>query len=59
MTMYSINASRTIDYEFEIEANSEQEAIAIMNTIELSENAEEYAYNWYPMQVIEINGKDK
>jgi len=57
--MYSINASRTIDYEFEIEANSEQEAIAIMNTIELSENAEEYAYNWYPMQVIEINGKDK
>jgi hypothetical protein len=54
MTKYTITASREIYYEFIIEAESETEAIEEMNRIELSENVEEYAYDWFPLEVTEI-----
>jgi hypothetical protein len=55
MPKYTIIAKRETLYEFEIEANSEEEAIEEMNRIELSENVEDYAYDWYPLEVDEIN----
>jgi hypothetical protein len=54
MTKYTIEASREIYYEFVIEADSEAEAIKEMNRIELSENVEDYAYDWFPLEVTEI-----
>ena len=46
MTEYKIVASRKVFYEFEISANSKEEALEEMQRIDLYENAEEYAYNW-------------
>ena len=58
MPLYTITASREIYYEFNIEADSEAEAIQEMNRIELSENAEDYAYDWFPLEVTEINEEE-
>lgn len=55
MPKYAIIAKRETLYEFEIEADSEEEAIEEMNRIELSEDVEEYAYDWYPLEIDEIN----
>ena len=54
MTLYKILAKRETLYEFEIEANSEDEAILIMDNIQLTEDVENYAYDWYPIEVDEI-----
>lgn len=54
MPKYNIIASRKTYYEFAIEADTEAQALEEMNRIELSENAEDYAYDWYPLEVDEI-----
>ena len=54
MPKYNIIASRKTYYEFSIEADTEAQALEEMNRIELSENAEDYAYDWYPLEVDEI-----
>jgi hypothetical protein len=58
MSLYRITATREIHYEFEIEAESEQEALDEMNRIELSENVEDYAYDWYPLEVTDIEEEE-
>jgi hypothetical protein len=58
MPLYTIIASREIYYEFNIEADSEAEAMQEMNRIEVSENAEDYAYDWFPLEVTEINEEE-
>ena len=55
MTKYMINAYREIYYSFEVEADNVDNAIEQMRTIELTENVEDYAYDWYPLEVDEIN----
>jgi hypothetical protein len=59
MPLYNITASREIYYEFEIEAESEAQAIEEMNRIELSENVEEYAYDWFPLEVTDIEEEEE
>jgi hypothetical protein len=59
MTLYTIIASRETVYEFNIEADSEAEAIEEMNRIELNEDVEEYAFDWYPLEVTEINEEEE
>jgi hypothetical protein len=54
MPKYNITASRETYYEFEIEADTEIEAIEEMNRIEISENVEDYAYDWFPLEVTDI-----
>jgi hypothetical protein len=54
MPLYTIIAKRETLYEFNIEAGSEQEAIDEINRIEIAEDVEEYAYDWYPLEVTEI-----
>ena len=54
MTKYMINAYREIYYSFEVEADNVDKAIEQMRTIELTENVEDYAYDWYPLEVDEI-----
>ena len=54
MPLYTITASRETFYEFQIEAESEGEAITEANRIEVSENVEDYAYDWMPLEIIDI-----
>ena len=58
MTTYRIIAKRETWYEFPIEANSEQEAIEKMNNIEIVAHSEEYAYDWFPLEVQEIQEEE-
>ena len=50
MPKYTILAKREIRYEFIIEAESEEEALEEINRIEISEDVEEYAYSWNPLE---------
>lgn len=59
MPLYTIIAKRETHYEFNIEADSEQEAFDEMNRIESVEDVEEYAYDWYPLEVTEINDDEE
>lgn len=58
MTLYTIIASRETIYEFNIEADSEAEAIEEVNRMELNEDIEEYAYDWYPLEITEIEEEE-
>ena len=58
MPLYTIIAKRETIYEFNFEAESEEEAIEEINRIELNEDIEEYAYDWYPLEITEINEED-
>jgi hypothetical protein len=59
MPLYTIIAKRETLYEFNFEAESEEEAIAEMNRIELNEDVEEYAYDWYPLEIDEISEEEE
>jgi hypothetical protein len=59
MTLYTIIASRETIYEFNIEADSEAEAIAEVNRMELNEDVEEYAFDWYPLEITEIEEEEE
>ena len=54
MPKYIITASREIFYEFEIEAESEGPAIAEVKRIESDQNFESYAYEWSPLEFIDV-----
>jgi hypothetical protein len=58
MPKYVIIAKRETIYEFQIEANTEDEAIEEMNRIEISEDVEEYAYEWYPLETTKIEEQE-
>jgi hypothetical protein len=58
MPKYTITASREVFYEFDIIADSKEEAIQEMQRIDLFENAEDYAYNWAPLQVVSDEEKE-
>jgi hypothetical protein len=59
MTLYTIIATRETQYEFSIEADSEAEAIAEVNRIELEEDIETYAYDWYPLEISDIEEEEE
>ena len=58
MPLYRITATKETRYEFDIEAETEQEALDEMNRIELTENVEDYAYDWYPLEVTDIDEEE-
>jgi hypothetical protein len=59
MPLYTIIATRETQYEFNINADDEASAIEEVNRIELNEDVEEYAYDWYPLEVTEINEEEQ
>lgn len=59
MPLYTIIATREVQYEFNINADDEASAIEEINRIELNEDVEEYAYDWYPLEVTEINEEEQ
>ena len=58
MPLYTIIAMREVHYEFNIEAEDEASAIEEINRIELNEDIEEYAYDWYPLEITEIEEEE-
>ena len=58
MPLYTIIAMRDVHYEFNIEAEDEASAIEEINRIELNEDVEEYAYDWYPLEITEIEEEE-
>ena len=54
MNKYTITACREVFYEFEIEADTEDEAIAEVQRIELEDDVEVYAYDWYPLEITDV-----
>lgn len=58
MPLYTVIATREVHYEFNIEADDEASAIEEINRIELNEDVEEYAYDWYPLEVTEIEEEE-
>ena len=54
MPLFDITATRETIYEFSIEADTEEEALAEVNRIELEEDIESYAYDWYPLEITDI-----
>jgi hypothetical protein len=59
MPMYTILATRETQYEFQIEADDEAAAIAEVNRIETAEDVEEYAYDWYPLEISDIEEEEE
>lgn len=59
MPLYTITATRETYYEFNIEAESEGEAIAEVNKIELSPEIETYAYDWLPLEITDVTGEEE
>jgi len=59
MPMYNITAKRETLYEFSIEADSENEALEQIESIELGEDIEEYAYDWYPLEITDIEEEEE
>jgi hypothetical protein len=54
MSKFTILAKRETLYEFQIEAETENEALDEMERIESAEDVEDYAYQWFPLEVSEI-----
>ena len=54
MPVYEIVATRETYYEFSIEADTEEQALAEVERIELGEDVEEYAFDWYPLEITDI-----
>jgi len=54
MPLYRIAAMREVYYEFDIEAETEKQALEEMAIIEQSKKIEQYAYDWFPLEVTDI-----
>ena len=59
MTLYTIIATREVQYEFNIEAEDEASAIEEVQRIELSDDVESYAFDWYPLEITEIEEEEE
>ena len=58
MPLYRIAAIRETHYEFDIEAKSEAEAIEEMNRLELTKDVENYAFDWFPLEITDIEEEE-
>ena len=56
--LYNIVAKRETYYEMAIEANSQEEALAEMERRSIYEDIEEYAFDWYPLEVTDIEEEE-
>jgi hypothetical protein len=59
MTKYVIIAKRETMYEFQVEADSENDAISQVEQIELTEDIENYAYDWFPLEIEDIEEEEE
>ncbi len=57
--MFKIEATRETQYDFEIEAETEEDALAEIERIERDEDVEVYAIDWYPLEVQSIEEEEE
>ena len=58
MPNYTITSKRETFYSFDIEADSEEQALEKMLQIELTKDLEEYAYEWFPLELIDVEEEE-
>jgi hypothetical protein len=58
MPIFKIEATRETVYEFEIEAETMEEAEDQIRQIELTDEVENYAYDWYPLDITSIEEEE-
>jgi hypothetical protein len=54
MPLYTILATRATNFEFVIEADSEEEALTEMHRIDTTQDSDEYAYEYSNFNVTDI-----
>lgn len=59
MPLYTIQASRETYYEFQIEAEDQEAAEAEVSRIELEEDVEAYAYDWFPLEITDVEEEEQ
>jgi len=59
MPIFKIEATRETTYDFEIEAETEEEALSEIERIEREEDVEIYAYDWYPLDITSIEEEEE
>jgi hypothetical protein len=59
MPMFKIEATRETQYDFEIEAETEEDALAEIERIERDEDVEVYAIDWYPLEIQSIEEEEE
>jgi hypothetical protein len=59
MPLFKIEATREVYYDFEIEAETEDQAIAEIERIERDEDVEIYAIDWYPLEIQSIEEEEE
>ncbi len=57
--MFKIEATRETQYDFEIEAETEEDALAEIERIERDEDVEVYAIDWYPLEIQSIEEEEE
>ena len=59
MPRYTVTATRETVYEFEIDAEDEEDAEDQIRQIELEGDIEVYASDWYPIEVESIEEEEE
>lgn len=60
MPKYTITATRETVYEFEIDAETEEDAVDQIRQIEMSgDDVEQYANDWYPLEIDSIDEEEE
>ena len=54
MPRYTVTATRETYYEFEVEAIDEADAEDQVMQLELEDDIESYAVDWYPLQTMDV-----
>jgi len=54
MPNYLITGKRETIYEFEIEAEDVDSAIAQIEAMQMTDEVEQYAIDWYPIEIDEV-----
>ena len=54
MPLFDITATRETVYQFAIEADTETQALEEIERIEREENVEDYAVDWYPLEITDV-----
>jgi hypothetical protein len=58
MPLFKVIAKRETFYEFVFDAENPESAVEMMNELQLSEEVEDYAYDWWPLTIESINETD-
>jgi hypothetical protein len=59
MAKYIVTATRETHYEFEVEAADEMDAEDQARQIEVEGDIEEYAIDWYPIEIESVEEQDE